>query len=110
MSTVNPRIHTTRRLEVDWQRYWPVFLALIGMGLAGVLLLTSWKYFLAGCGGLVLGTLVVLRPRLGFYLTVASVPLEAIGKLGNLFKNFDLSIAKIMALLTIGAWLAWRRQ
>jgi len=62
---------------------------------------------------------ILQNPRLGFYLTVASIPLEEVGELGN-FLPIDISITKILALATLLAFalnvvlrkvgLVWRWQ
>src|SRR5690606_14912504 len=53
----------------------------------------------------VLLALVVLRdPRVGFFLTVGSIPLEAAGMVTRLALNTPITITKVLALLTLLAW------
>lgn len=60
-------------------------------------------YAAAIVGGL--GAYLIFRtPRLGFYLTVASIPLDQVGELGKILPMIDISVAKIFALLTIASW------
>ena len=87
-------------------------LGLLGLCLSIPLAMGSPKLFLAGILGLVVGLVVLLRPLVGFYLSVAAVPLDAAGRLGEIFPGVDLSLAKVLVLLTVAAWavqLAMRR-
>ncbi|HKY23366.1 MAG TPA: O-antigen ligase family protein [Vicinamibacterales bacterium] len=86
----------------------PAVLALvvIGAATAAVLSITgSPMLYLGAVGGLILTGIVLHNARLGMYLTIASVPLEAAGRLGNLLPNIDLSLPKIFVLVTLVAWL-----
>ncbi len=80
---------------------------LLGLGVALSLLLAlgSWKLYLAAAGGLVVGSLIMLRPRVGLYFTAATVPLDAAGRLGDLLPNINISLAKVFVALTFLAWL-----
>ncbi|MDG1944722.1 MAG: O-antigen ligase family protein [Halioglobus sp.] len=60
--------------------------------------------FTAALVGLV-GIIPLLQnPRLGLYLTVATVPLDEVGELGQILPMIDISITKIFALVTLMAW------
>jgi hypothetical protein len=54
--------------------------------------------------GLLLGLLVLRDPTLGFYLTVASIPLEAAGMVTRLALNTTVTITKVLAVVTLLAW------
>ena len=62
-------------------------------------------FFAAGLVGLV-GVIPILRnPRLGLYLTAATIPLDEVGELGNILPMIDISITKIFALVTLMSWV-----
>ena len=61
--------------------------------------------YLGMIGGLLLAIPILIQPRWGFYLTVAAIPLDDVGKLGNILPFVDITIAKILALLTIASWI-----
>lgn len=61
--------------------------------------------YLAAVAGIPVGIAILLQPRLGLYLAIATVPLEAAGRLGDILPNIDLTFAKAFALMTLGAWL-----
>jgi hypothetical protein len=61
-------------------------------------------FFVAALVGIV-GVVPIFRePRLGFYATVATIPLDEVAELGKILPMVDISIPKIFALLTIAAW------
>jgi O-antigen ligase len=77
-----------------------------GVILAAVLALTgSPKLYLAAVAALPVGVAMLLQPRLGMYLTIASVPLEAAGRFGSILPNINLTFAKAFALATLAAWI-----
>jgi O-Antigen ligase len=61
-------------------------------------------FFAAGLVGLAVVIPLLQNPRLGLYLTVATVPLDEVGNLGQLLPMIGISITKIFALITIMAW------
>ncbi len=62
-------------------------------------------FFAAGLVGIV-GLIPLLRyPRLGLYLTVATLPLDEVGELGKILPMINISITKIFALITILSWI-----
>ena len=92
-------------LALAWQV--PLMAPLIvGLTLSGLLLAVAPPMLYAAVlvGGLL--TLAVLRdPRLGFYLTVASIPMEAAGMVTRLALNTTITITKVLAVLTLLAWV-----
>ncbi|RIL07164.1 MAG: hypothetical protein DCC71_04105 [Proteobacteria bacterium] len=84
----------------------------MGIALSALLAIDKWKLMAAGAVGLVVAGVVVLHPILGVYLLAATVPLDAAGRIADLLAHINLSLAKLAALLTLGAWvlqLAMRR-
>lgn len=84
-----------------------VFLIALAAGLLASVAFVMDKplFFAAGLIGLV-GVIPLLQnPRLGMYLTVATIPLDEVGELGNILPMIDISITKIFALITIMAWV-----
>jgi O-antigen ligase len=105
-----PTTHHFR--ELRWNQPLPWALAAMGVALAAMLAIDKWKLMLAGAGGLVVAGVVVQQPILGVYLLAATVPLDAAGRIADLLESLNLSLAKLAALLTLGAWslhLATRR-
>jgi putative inorganic carbon (HCO3(-)) transporter len=84
----------------------PVYLIFAALGtIATVFLVTDSVKFYAAIPVGVIGLLVIIsRPRLGFYLTIMSIPLEMAGKIGNILPFVNLTLAKIFALATLLAW------
>ncbi|MEZ5567191.1 MAG: O-antigen ligase family protein [Halioglobus sp.] len=84
-----------------------MFLVALAAGLLASLAFVIDKplFFAAALVGLV-GVIPILRnPRLGLYLTVATIPLDEVGQLGNILPMVDISITKIFALVTLMAWV-----
>jgi hypothetical protein len=98
-----PTTHHFR--ELRWNQPLPWALLAIGIGLAALLAIDKWKLALAGAGGLIVAGAVVQQPILGVYLLAATVPLDAAGRIADLLAHINLSLAKLAALLTLGAWL-----
>lgn len=72
---------------------------------ANLLLLVSFKVALAAVAGLIVGTIVFFQPMLGYYLTVATLPLEAAGKVGNILPFMQISLTKLAGALTAAVWI-----
>ncbi len=83
-----------------------VFLAAFAAGLlASVTFVFDKPLFFAAALVGAIGVIPLLRhPRLGLYLTVATIPLDEVGELGNILPMIDISITKIFALVTILSW------
>lgn len=91
---------------LHWQQPLPWLLLLLGTVLAAVLAVTgSWKLFFAGAGGILVAGVIAQRPVLGLYLIAISVPLDAAGRIADLFEHINLSIVKLATLVTLGGWV-----
>lgn len=77
----------------------------VGLAAATILVVTGSPtlYLGAVAGGVLLGA-VLMEPRLGLFLTVATVPLEAAGRLENLIPGVSLSLPKIFTALALAGW------
>lgn len=87
---------------------WRLVLAAGVLGLAFALVLAftgSPLIFLGALGGMALAVAILQNPRLGLYLAIATVPLEAAGRLGNILPNVNITFAKVFALITVVSWL-----
>ena len=82
-----------------------LFTTIISLGASIFLIIDKPIFYFAALVGLVVLVPIIKYPRLGFYLTVAAIPLDEVGDLGKLLPNIDISIVKIFALLTIFSWL-----
>lgn len=82
-------------------------LAIVGLGIVIAALLPFDKPLLiiAAAAGILVLIPIAQNPRLGLYLTIAAVPLDQVGKLGNILPGVNITIAKIFALLTLASWL-----
>jgi hypothetical protein len=101
--TGTARVHNT---AVQDNTYLKVFLASVCVGLvaSAAFVLDKPLFFAAGLVGIV-GVIPILRnPVLGLYATVATIPLDEVGELGNILPMIDISITKIFALVTLAAW------
>lgn len=94
-------------------------IAAAGVVLSG-LLIWSPMFYAGAIGGVAVTLVILLRPWLGFALTVLTIPLEASGNLGNLLPFINVTPAKIFAGLTMAAFavhvlqrharLVWTRE
>ncbi len=62
-------------------------------------------FFFAALVGTIIVVPIIKNPRLGFYITVATIPLEEVGDLGKILPMVDISIVKIFAMLTLIGWV-----
>ena len=74
--------------------------AAVGLMASVTFMMDKPIFFAAALIGLVGAVPILQNPRLGLYLTVASIPLEEVGELGD-FLPIDISITKILALATL---------
>ena len=91
-----------------------------GLLLSVFLVLDKPLFFVAAIAGIIVVVPVLRNPRIGLYLTIATIPLDQAGKLGKILPMVNLSIVKIFALLTLFSWLlhlamkrlpfVWRRE
>lgn len=86
---------------------WLLHAAIIGLGVLIAVLLPLGKPLLviAVAAGVLVAVPVFMYPRLGLYLTIAAIPLDEVGKLGALLPFVNISVVKVLALLTLGAWV-----
>lgn len=76
----------------------------VGLLASAAFVIDKPLFFAAAVVGLV-GVIPLLQnPRLGLYLTIATVPLDEVGELGQILPMIDISITKIFALITLMAW------
>ncbi|MCB1704799.1 MAG: O-antigen ligase family protein [Halioglobus sp.] len=76
----------------------------VGLLASAAFIIDKPLFFAAAVVGLV-GVIPLLQnPRLGLYLTIATVPLDEVGELGQILPMIDISITKIFALVTLMAW------
>jgi hypothetical protein len=85
----------------------PLGLPLLAVGSAASLLLlvASPPVYAAGVVGLLAGLAILRDPKLGYYLTVASIPLEAAGMVTRLALNTTVTVTKVLAAVTFVAWV-----
>jgi hypothetical protein len=83
---------------------WLAGLAL-GPLFAGVAALTSPVMGLVAAAGLVVGTLILIEPMVGFFLTVLVIPLERIGRFTNDSSMVTFSLIRVTGMVTLGALL-----
>jgi hypothetical protein len=79
----------------------------VGLALASnLLLLINWKYALAAAAGVPLAVFLLLRPRLGLYLTILTLPFEVAGNIFTIIPSINLSFTKIFGGLALAGWAA----
>jgi O-antigen ligase len=64
----------------------------------------SVKLYAALLMGCLLFLIIFIRPIIGIYLTLMSIPLEMAGKIGEIIPSINLSYVKIFALITLITW------
>ena len=70
--------------------------------------LPLWSGPLMGLGlasGLLVVIFILRNPRIGLFLTAATIPLESAGKIGAFTANLPLTIPKLFTAVTLLAWL-----
>ena len=82
-----------------------VLFVVVGVGMSALLVVDQPRLYLAVVPGLVIGYLIFRSPVFGFYLVVASLPLEVAGHIIPIGETFQISIARIFALLTISSYI-----
>jgi O-antigen ligase len=77
----------------------------LGISMPTLLLMGQPVLYLAVLPGIAVALAILQTPRLGLYLTAATLPLDVAGNLVAVTTTFHISIAWICALLTLSSWL-----
>jgi O-antigen ligase/polysaccharide polymerase Wzy-like membrane protein len=91
------------RAAAPWGLLAPALAAGAALGIALVWLPPMLA--VAAPAGLLVAWLVLRDPRLGLFFTIASIPLEAAGMVARLAPSLTVTLTKVLALLTLAAWI-----
>ncbi len=80
-------------------------MAAAGTAMASLLALGQPWLYLAVIPGITAALAILRSPVLGLYLIAATLPLDVAGNLLSVTGTFNISIAWVFTLLTIGSWL-----
>lgn len=87
------------------RRVWFLIAIILGTAMSALLALDQPIVYLAIVPGAAIAVAVLRQPRLGVYLLALTLPLEVAGNLIAVTGTFNISVAWICSLLTLGAWI-----
>lgn len=80
-------------------------MAVVGVAMTSLLIIDKPIIYLAVIPGLAVALAIVRAPILGLYLLTLALPLDLAGRLISITTTFNLSLAWVFTLLTLGAWI-----
>ncbi len=75
----------------------------VGLSVAVIASVGSWQLAILAMLAVVIGLLVMVNPRWGFFLTASMIPLERFGRFTHDNTTFTISLMRLVGLLTFAA-------